>query len=281
MANQNSSEVLAAWETSSQYWNKHQALIEIMYAPLSRALAEVAGIQPGDSVLDIGGGSGEPSLTIARLVGESGSVTYADPAAGMVAAARSEAERHGLHNITFHQAPAESLPFADSSFDRAVGRMSAMFFSDAPAALKESLRVVKSGGRVAFLVWAERGLNPFFSVVTAALDRHVPPEPEAEDAPNAFRFSRSGKLAKLLKEAGAKSVSESVFNFRIQADISVERFWELRTEMSDTFRKKLALVDEQQITAIREEVLAEVAPYFPDGTMDFPGEVLIISGTKA
>ena len=86
MTAENASEVLATWETSSQYWNKHQTLIEQMYAPLSRTLIEEAGIVEGKSVLDIGGGSGEPSLTIASVVGSSGSVTYTDPAAGMVRA---------------------------------------------------------------------------------------------------------------------------------------------------------------------------------------------------
>src|SRR6266508_2389197 len=96
MANETANEVLAAWETSSQYWNKHQALIESMFAPLSRALIEDAHIVSGQTVLDVGGGSGEPSLTIAAIVGESGRVSYTDPAAGMVRAARAEAARRGL-----------------------------------------------------------------------------------------------------------------------------------------------------------------------------------------
>ena len=72
MTAENAGEILAAWETSSQYWNKHQALIEQMYAPLSRTLIEEAKIGQGQTVLDIGGGSGEPSLTIAPVVGSSG-----------------------------------------------------------------------------------------------------------------------------------------------------------------------------------------------------------------
>src|SRR5207237_5425288 len=84
---------------SSQFWNKHQALIEKMYAALSHALIEDARITSGQTVLDVGGGSGEPSLTIAPIVGESGSVTYTDPAAGMVKAAQGEAQRRGLRNI--------------------------------------------------------------------------------------------------------------------------------------------------------------------------------------
>jgi ubiquinone/menaquinone biosynthesis C-methylase UbiE len=280
MAPDNASEVLAAWETSSQYWNKHQAIIEKMFAPLSRALIEEANIRPGQAVLDVGGGSGEPSLTIAPVVGELGSVTYTDPAVGMVRAAQAEAERKGLGNIRFHQSPAEQLPFSDSSFDVAVSRLAAMFFPDVLAGLREMLRVVKPGGQVSFLVWAGKDVNPFFSVVTEILDRFVPADVEDEDAPAAFRFAAPGKLASLLQEAGASSVTERTLAFTIEAPITVEQFWELRTEMSDTFRKKLARLVPDQVAAIKYTVQKKVNSYFKKGVMIFPGQVLMVTGKK-
>jgi ubiquinone/menaquinone biosynthesis C-methylase UbiE len=280
MAKDSANEVLAAWETSSQYWNKHQALIEKMYAPLTRVLIEDAHIGPGQAVLDVGGGSGEPSLTIAPVVGELGSVTYTDPAAGMVRAARDQAEQRGIRNIQFHQCPAQQLPFQDSFFDASVSRLSAMFFTDVRAGLREMLRVTKPGGYLSFIVWAPRQVNPFFSVVTTVLDRFVPAEPEDEDAPGAFRFARPGKLAKLLREAGATSVTERVLAFTIEAPITVEQFWELRTEMSDTFRNKLARLVPDQVAAIRYTVQKAVASYFKTGGMSFPAQALSISGKK-
>jgi SAM-dependent methyltransferase len=280
MGSENPNDVLAAWETSAQYWNKHQALIEKMFAPLSRVLIEEAGIGPGHTVLDVGGGSGEPSFTIASVVGELGSVVYTDPAAGMVKAARAEAERRGLNDIRFQQCAAEKLPFADNSFDVVVSRLSAMFFADVSAALGETLRVVRPGGVVSFLVWAEREGNPFFKLVTEILDRFVPAEPEEEDAPAAFRFAANGKLAGLLKGAGATSVTEREFPFLIEAPITVDQFWQLRTEMSDTFRKKLARLVPDQVAAIRYTVQKKVGSFFKSGAMSFPGKVLIVSGKK-
>ena len=277
---ENARELLAAWETSSQYWNKHQALIEQMYLPLSRALIEEARIVSGQAVLDVGGGSGEPSLTISPVVGDSGSVAYTDPAAGMVKAAQDEAARRGIQNIQFRQCPAEQLPFADNSFDAAVSRMSSMFFPDAVAGLREILRVVKPNGRVSFLVWSNRERNPFFSVVTEILDRFVPADVEDEDAPTAFRFAAPGKLANLLTEAGALSVTERAFDFSIEAPITVEQFWELRTEMSDTFRKKLARLVPVQVDAIQHTVQKKVRNYFKTGGMVFPGQVLLVTGQK-
>jgi ubiquinone/menaquinone biosynthesis C-methylase UbiE len=273
-------EVLAAWEESSQYWNKHQALIEKMFAPLTRALIDAAQIHSGQAVLDVGGGSGEPSLTIAPLVGASGSVTYTDPSMGMVNTARDEAERRGLTNIHFHQCPAENLLFSDNSFDAALSRLAVMFFPDVLGGLREILRVVKPGGYVSILVWGPREVNPFFNIVTETLDRFVPAEAEDEDAPAAFRFSSPRKLATLLHEAGATSVTEVILPFTIEAPITVERFWMLRTEMSETLRAKLAKLVPDQVAAIRYTVQKALASYFKAGRMRFPAEALIVTGRK-
>ena len=155
-----------------------------------------------------------------------------------------------------------------------------MFFPDVLAGVREMLRVTKPGGYVSFVVWAAREVNPFFSVVTETLDRFVPAEAEDEDAPAAFRFAAAGKLAKLLQEAGATSVTERTLAFTIEAPITVEQFWELRTEMSDTFRKKLARLVPDQVAAIRYTVQKAVASYFKTGGMSFPARVLVVTGKK-
>ena len=280
MPDAEANELLAAWEESSQYWNKHQAKIERMFAPLTTALVDAAQIRDGQSVLDIGGGSGQPSLTIAGIVGDGGSVAYTDPAMGMVKTAREEAQRRGLTNIKFHQVSAEQLPFPDDCFDVGVGRLSVMFLPDATAGLREILRVVKPGGRVSFLVWSAKEVNPFFASVTDVLDRFVSPEPEDEDAPGAFRFAKPGKLAKLLGDAGAISVKEQPVPFRIEAPVNLQQFWELRSEMSDTLRAKLGKLAPQEIAAVRREVENAVAEYFAGGEMSFPAAALIVTGKK-
>jgi ubiquinone/menaquinone biosynthesis C-methylase UbiE len=280
MTSKDTNEVLAAWETSSQYWEKHQATIEKMFAPLTHALVSAADIQPGQFLLDIGGGSGEPSLTLSTIVGESGRVCYTDPATGMVETARHEAERRGSSNITFHQAPAEHLPFPDDTFDVVVGRLSAMFFVDPESALREILRVTKPGGRIAFLVWAAREVNPFFSIISDVLNQFVPAEAEDEDAPTAFRFASPGKLVEVFRNAGAEDVNETSVQFRIAHPIDVEAFWALRTEMSDSFRNKLAQLGDEQLAAVKAATTSAVSEYFEDGTMDFPAQVLIVTARK-
>src|SRR5436853_1315568 len=181
-------DVQRMWQESAYFWDKHRAIIAAMFAPLTNALSESARLTKGHSVIDVGGGAGEPSLTIAKVVGPTGMVTCTDPIAPMTEAAEREAQRRGLDNMSLQQCSAELLPFADNQFDAAVARLSAMFFADPPGALREMLRVVKPGGRVSFAVWGPAEMNPFFYVITNVVDRYLPSPPIDPDAPRAFRF---------------------------------------------------------------------------------------------
>src|ERR1700730_12194212 len=161
MNREEQNKTLDARQISAQYWDKYRALIAQMFAPLTAGLIEETRIGVGQKVLDIGGGSGEPSLTISEVVGPTGSVMFTDPVAGMDETAQAEAARRGLTNIQFRQCSGDDLPFTDGAFDVAVGRLSAMFFEDPLAALREALRVIRNDGHVSFAVWAPKEVNPF------------------------------------------------------------------------------------------------------------------------
>lgn len=273
-------DVLEEWRESARYWTKHSPIIRIMFAPLTRALIEHAGIREGQSVLDVAGGPGEPSLTIAAVVGPSGSVTCTDAVPEMVATARSEAQRRGLRNVQFQVCTADSLPFSGNSFDVIVSRLGAMFFPDPHAALGELLRVAKPGGAIALAVWSKSELNPFSYVVTNVVNRHVEPVPADPDAPGAFRFAERGKLAGVMRSAGAREVNESVIEFDIAAPISPAEFWSLRSETSDSLRHKLEQFSAAEQAEIAAEVQLAVKEFFPEGRMKFPTQMIIVTGRK-
>lgn len=204
MTPEEQSKAWGGWQKSAQGWNKHRVLIAQMFAPLTFGLVEEARIGIGQQVLDIGGGGGEPSLTISSMVGPKGSVMCTDPVAGMVETAQAEAGRRALTNIRFRQCSADDLPFADGTFDLAVGRLSAMFFPDPLAGVREALRVIIEDGYVSFVVWGPEQANPFFSTITDVIDRYVELPPQDPDEPEQFRFAVPGKLAGILEAANAK-----------------------------------------------------------------------------
>jgi ubiquinone/menaquinone biosynthesis C-methylase UbiE len=280
MSSEETNKALNAWQTSARYWDKHRALIARMFAPLTSGLIEEARIAAGQKVLDIGGGSGEPSLTIAGIVGPTGSVMYTDPVAGMVEIAQSEAGERGLTNIDFRQCSADNLPFPDDTFDRAVSRLSAMFFGDAVTGVREVLRVIGENGCASFVVWGPKEANPFFSSVSDVLDRFVESPDQDPDAPDAFRFAVPGKLARILKNAGAENVTERQLNFKIEEKISPEEFWQLRSEMSESLRGKIARVAADQLPILKSAAVDAVRKYFVNGKMSFPAEAFIVTGRK-
>lgn len=273
-------DALPQWRESAPYWAKYHALIREMFAPVTRALIEDAAIVEGQSVLDVAGGAGEPSLTIAEVVGPTGSVTCTDAVAEMVESARSQACDRGLTNMQFRQCKADALPFPDRSFDVAVSRMGAMFFPDPVLAFREMLRVTKPGGVLTFAVWHKSELNPYAYTVTEVLSRHIETPPPDPDALDAFRFAEPGKLAGLLRSAGAINIRERVFRFHIEAPLSPEEFWQMRSEISETLRNKLKNFSAAEQAHIAKQIQSAVREFFPNNQMKFPAQMHIVTGEK-
>jgi ubiquinone/menaquinone biosynthesis C-methylase UbiE len=274
-------EILREWGESAPYWQRHADTIRSMFGPVTQALIEAANIMEGETVLDVAGGAGEPSLTIAEVVGPTGSVTYTDAVREMVAAAESEARRRGLSNVSFKQSSAQSLPFESQSFDAVTSRLGVMFFPDPGAALREMLRVTKHEGVMALAVWGKSELNPFSYSVTNVVSRYLNLPPADPSVPNAFRFAEPGALAAILLEAGGRDVKERVIDFHINAPISQKEFWEMRSETSGTLREKLAALPDDQAASVAAEVQKAVSVFFPNNEMNFPAQMIIVTGQKS
>ena len=273
-------EVISQWSESAPYWEKHREIIREMFAPITQALIADAEITSRRAVLDLATGPGEPALSIAEWVGPEGKVVGIDAVPEMVEAARREAKRRGFRNATFEVAFADDLPFPANSFDAVVSRFGVMFFPSPAGSVREMLRVLVPGGRIAMAVWHFAARNPFHYAVSQVVDRYVDSSPPAPDSPDAFRFANPGDLLAILSKAGAAKASERLLRFSIRAPISVEDFWELRSEMPDKLRTKLAGLPTQRMTELKGEVIKALRAFSADGGMSFPAEVLIVSGVK-
>jgi ubiquinone/menaquinone biosynthesis C-methylase UbiE len=280
IASSQTDEVLREWRESAFYWQKHAGTIRIMFGPITQALIEDADLIEGEMVLDVACGAGEPSLTIAEIVGPTGSVTCTDVASEMVAAAESEAQRRGLTNVVFRQCAGDSMTFENISFDAVVCRLGVMFFPDPLAGLREMLRVTKSGGAIALAVWGKSELNPFSHVITNVIARYCEAQPAEPGALGAFRFAEAGSLPRILADAGAVDVKERLLKFHIAAPISPKGFWEVRSETSGTLREKLATLEPLQANLIAQETQQAVREFFPNDQMSLPAQMIIVSGTK-
>jgi ubiquinone/menaquinone biosynthesis C-methylase UbiE len=274
-------EVISRWTGSAPYWEKHREIIRQMFAPVSQALVDEAQIGRGHHVLDIATGPGEPALSVAALVGPEGKVIGIDPITEMVAAARRAADRRALKNAHFEVAYADHLPFSDNTFDAVISRFGVMFFPAPADALRETLRVLKPGKKLALAVWHFAETNPFHTSLSRVIDLYVEPTPLEPDALDAFRFASHGKLRELLHAAGAENPTERLLQFTINAAVSVEDFWTLRLEMSDKLRGKISALSKDLLAEVKHRTLESLREYRTERGMSFPAEVLIVSGRKA
>ena len=174
-------EVMNRWSGSAPFWEKHREIIRQMFAPITEALVEDGQIGSQHSVLDIATGPGEPALSVAALVGPEGKVFGVDPIPEMVAAARRAAGRLELRNVQFAIAPADHLPFPADTFDAVISRFGVMFFPSPIDAVREMLRVLKPGQKLALAVWHFAERNPFHHSLSRVIDRYVDSPPLAPD----------------------------------------------------------------------------------------------------
>jgi ubiquinone/menaquinone biosynthesis C-methylase UbiE len=278
---QQDQETFNRWTGSAFYWEKHREVIRQMFAPISESLVAEAQIAQGQTVLDIATGPGEPALSVAALVGPEGRVWGIDPIPEMVAAARRAAGRLELKNVQFETAFADQLPFAADTFDAVISRFGVMFFPSPVNGIREMLRVLKPGRRLALAVWHFAERNPFHTVLARVMDQFVESPPLVEDAPDAFRFAERGKLLRIFAEAGVAAPSERLLQCKIEATVGLEDFLTLRLEMSEKLRQKFSQLSKEQVAEVRRLALASLGEFATERGLSFPAEILIVSGKKS
>ena len=196
------------YDESAVHWGKWADQIAEQQVKVNQGLLMAAGVKPGAKLLDLASGAGEPAVTAAAMVGPEGQVTATDISSPMVAAMNARFTRHGLVNVVCQQADMEALPFADGSFDAVTCRYGLMYARDPARAVAEAARVVRPGGRVAFMVWGpEENNNLLFHGLRAANEFMGRPIAE-DDFQVPTRYAAPGFLSGLLSAAGLREARE-------------------------------------------------------------------------
>jgi len=262
-------------------WRKWHAQIAAFTRGATEALLEAAQLHPGQRVLELACGVGDPALSIAEEIAPSGRVTATDLGPGMMSLAEELAHKKGLTNIEFREANAESLPFPDASYDRLTCRFGIMFFPDLPRALRECLRVLKPGGRAVFVAWGKKE-QPFATTTAGIILKHlpVPPPPPDPDGPSLFMFGERGRLRRALEGAGFASVHEEDRIVAGRWQLSLEEYWEQFTEVAAPFRPLLDQLTPGKLAEAKAESLATLKKFWNGKELNMPLEIVIGSATR-
>jgi SAM-dependent methyltransferase len=266
-------------EATVSAWRKWQAPLARFTRGATEALLEAAELGPAMRVLDLASGVGDPALSLAEAIGPSGHVVATDLNPGMLALAEELARERGLRSLEFGVADAEALPFLDESFDRVTCRFGVMFFPDQPKALGECRRVLKRGGRVAFVAWGNREQS-FLGTTLGILSKYVEVPPLDPDAPHASMFGERGLLKSRLEASGFAQVREDVRTVSGHWLGTPEEYWQQFTEVAAPFRALVRRLAGETGVRAKAEILAGLGRFYDGSRITMPLDIVVGSGVR-
>ncbi len=258
-------------DSAAQMYEKYATLFMGQFVP---ALLEIAELQPGERVLDLACGTGVVARPAAAKVGETGQVTGLDINAGMLAAASAMLPESGAA-INWVEGSATAMSLPNASFDVILCQQGLQFFPDKDAALREMLRVLVPGGRVAFSVW--KSPSPYNYAVGEALDRFTTVEIATK-----YRAARvvpnAETLHHMIVEAGFRGVEVHLHTVIIHQP-AIETFV-LGHLSGGPVASALAAMSDEGRAAFARQVKTTLQSYAEGDGVAYPDEVNIATALR-
>lgn len=261
-------------------WVKWHDLWEGAAEGLSARMIALAEIGPGQRILDVATGLGEPALTVARRIAPTGRVDAIDTSETMLAHARERAARLGLDNVAFEVMAGERLAYPPASFDALLCRWGLMFLKDLPRTLAGFHRRLVPGGRLVAAVWGPPERVPAVSLSGFELHRVLGLPAPARRPMSAFALSDTGALCRGVEEAGFRDVRGEWLNVEFLFE-SVEAFVEFRKDRSLSLRAELARFSEAERDAAWQAVAEAARRYAgPDGRLRMTNAAYLLAARR-
>jgi ubiquinone/menaquinone biosynthesis C-methylase UbiE len=199
-------EIYEIAEAIAPTWERRRADVEAAMRPVREWMLRELRPRAGDTVLELAAGVGDTGFDAAAVIGDQGRLISSDVSPAMLAAARRRGAALGLRNVEYRVIDAERIELGADSVDGVLCRLGYMLLADPVAALVETRRVLRPGGRLALAVWGAMEQNPFFTAVAISLTMHghlPPPEPPG---PPVFSMASAARTTALLEGAGFSRV---------------------------------------------------------------------------
>jgi SAM-dependent methyltransferase len=261
------------WEAMAPGWERWAGQLADALTPVRAWLIREVAPRSSETVLELGAGTGETGFEAAALLGDDGRLISTDFSPDMVEVARRRGNELGLSNVDYRVIDAERIELDTGSVDGVLCQSTYMLVADPAAALAETRRVLRSGGRLGLSVWGAPERNPWASVggmILVERGHMAPPEP---GAPGVFSLASEERTVALLAGAGFGSVrTEEVpvrFAFRDLADY--ER-WVI--DVAGPFAMVVRALPDDERETLRARLKEAFVPFSADGGYELPGVAL-------
>jgi ubiquinone/menaquinone biosynthesis C-methylase UbiE len=268
----------AVWDAMAPGWDHRNAYLEERARPVTERMLERLAPVRGAAILELAAGTGLVGFAAARLVGPGGRVIVSDFSEAMVKVAERQAHELGLENVECRMLDAEKLDLPDKAFDGVLCRWGYMLMGDPAAALAETRRVLRSGGRLSCAVFAGPAQNPWAALPSRVLQErgHMPP-PEA-GAPGILALGDPERVRQLFAGAGFSEprIDEVPFTWDFH---DVDDYWDFLTGAAGAIAVVLGRIGDEERRHVREQLADRVASFVCAGRIELPAACLVASAS--
>jgi SAM-dependent methyltransferase len=263
------------WEAAAPGWVRHREAMQRDAMEVSRWMLDAVGLQPGHTVLELAAGPADTGLMAAELVAPGGRAIITDSAEAMIEAAKARAQQVGATNVEIRPMEAEWIDLPTASVDAVLSRWGYMLLADPEAALRETRRVLRPGGRLALAAWDTAAHNPWLARVGEVMVQRGLVEPPDPAEPGPLAFGVPGRIEELLDATGFDDVEVQTIDFAFH-EPSLDAWWEHLVETSGRTARVVAGLSPAEHYGLRDAVDAAYAPYVAaDGSLAIPARALV------
>lgn len=261
------------WNAAAPAWDKWDNWMQRQTHTITDWICRSADARSGHRILDIAAGSGQPAITLARLVKPNGTIVATDLSEEMLRVARRKANQADLDNVEFKEMDAENLEFEDESFDAVTCRFGLMFCPDPVRAISEARRVLKKNRPYVAVTWGDPEKNPSLARVGAIIGQLAPEAAAPPGALGPLSLPDPEKLKELARQAGFEHPEVEPRSLSMEYG-SLDEVWNILSEFVPPVVNALSKVDDAKKVQIKEALLEEFGKYRDGGKVKMPALAL-------
>lgn len=263
------------WSSESgRKWIQFENELDVVFRAVDEELIRRSNPRPGESVLDIGCGTGATSRAFSSHLAPGGNICAVDISPPLIKQARVHSGELWVRP-NYHLADAQNVQIPEAPFDLVISRFGSMFFSDPIAAFVNIRGHLKPGGRIVLAAWAQAKGNPWFETPRdAAVRRLGPMEGSDPNAPVPLGFQNVDHVTSILKQAGFGNVTGATVDVTLKHPGPIEHVGELASNIGPAARilKRYNGTDED-IAAITKYVVEEFQRFVTEDGVRIPANL--------